>query len=89
MESLEGLIAEFHGVQKFLETEVTRLQSEIDNAMAGIKIIMETIAPLRSLQTSGAAGSIIRSGPAANISAPSHQAPAFTPSAETLKPKPQ
>ena len=56
------------------------MQSEVDNAMAGIKIIMEAIAPLRSLQTSGTAGRISRSGPAANISAPSP---------ETLKPKPE
>src|SRR3974390_1255119 len=89
IEGLENLTSELHDLQKFLETEVARVQSEVDNAMAGIKIIMEAIAPLRSLQTSGAAGSIIRSGPAANISAPSHQAPAFTPSAETLKPKPE
>jgi hypothetical protein len=43
---------------------------------------MEAIAPLRSLQTSGAAGRIIRSGPAANISALSQQAPPLTPSAD-------
>jgi hypothetical protein len=57
--------------------------------MAGIKIIMEAIAPLRSLQTSETVGRIIRSGPAANIGAFSHQAPALTTSAETLKPKPE
>ena len=79
IEGLENLTSELHELQKFMKTEVARVQSEVDNAMAGIKIIMEAIAPLRSL----------RSGPAANISAPSHQAPAFTPSAETLKPKPE
>src|SRR3974377_897186 len=84
--SLENLTAELHDLQKFLKTEVARVQSELDNAMAGIKIIMEAIAPLRSLQTSGTAGLIIRSGPAANIGAFSHQAPALTTSAETLKP---
>ena len=89
IEGLENLTSELHEMQKSLKTEVARVQSEVDNAMAGIKIIMEAIAPLRSLQTSGAAGRIIRSGPAANISAPWHQAPALTPSAETLKPKPE
>ena len=89
IEGLENLTSELHELQKFMKTEVARVQSEVDNAMAGIKIIMEAIAPLRSLQTSGAAGRIIRSGPAANISAPWHQAPALTPSAETLKPKPE
>jgi hypothetical protein len=77
IEGLENLTSELHELQKFMKTEVARVQSEVDNAMVGIKIIMEAIAPLRSL----------RSGPAANISAPWHQAPALTPSAETLKPK--
>ena len=81
IEGLENLTSELHDLQEFLKTEVARVQSEVDNAMAGIKIIMEAIAPLRSLQTSGAAGRIIRSGPAANISAPSHQAPALSTSA--------
>ena len=79
IEGLENLTSELHELQKFMKTEVARVQSEVDSAMAGIKIIVEAIAPLRSL----------RSGPAANISAPWHQAPALTPSAETLKPKPE
>ena len=79
IEGLENLTSELNDLQTFLQTEVARVQSEVDNAMAGIKIIVEAIAPLRSLQTSGAA--VIRSGPAANISAPSHQAPALSPSA--------
>jgi hypothetical protein len=89
IQGLENLTSELHDLQTFLQTEVARVQSEVDNAMAGVKIIMEAIAPLRSLQTSGTAGRIISSGPAANIGAPSHQAPALTPSAETLKPKPE
>ena len=71
MESLEGLTSELHDLQKFLKTEVARVQSEIDNALAGIKIIVETIAPWKSIPTSGTAsatGRTIRSGPAANIS---------------------
>ena len=88
IEGLENLTSELHELQKFMKTEVARVQSEVDNAMAGIKIIMEAIAPLRSLQTSGAAGRIIGSDPAANISAPSHQAPVTT-SAETLKTTPE
>ena len=75
IEGLENLTSELHDLQKFLQTEVARVQSEVDNAMAGIKIIMEAIAPLRSL----------RSGPAANISAPLHQAPPLTPSAESVE----
>ena len=89
MESLEDLMSELQDLQKFLKTEIARVQSEVDNAMAGIKIIMEAIAPLRSLQISGTAGRTVRSGPAANISALSQQAPALTTSAETLEPKPE
>ena len=68
IESLEGLMSELQDLQKFLKTEIARVQSEIDNAVAGIKIIMEAIAPLRSLQISGTASRTVRSGPAANIS---------------------
>ena len=68
IEGLENLTSELHDLQKFLQTEVARVQSEVDNAMAGIKIIMEAIAPLRSLQISGTANRTVRSGPAANIS---------------------
>jgi hypothetical protein len=68
MESLEGLMSELQDLQKFLKAEVARVQSEVDNAMASIKIIMEAIAPLRSLQISGTASHTARSGPAANIS---------------------
>ena len=81
IEGLDNLTSELQDLQKFLKTEVARVQSEVDNAMAGIKIIMETIAPFRSLQTSGVAGRIIRSGPAANISAPLAPSSALSPSA--------
>ena len=74
-EGLKNLTSELHELQKFMKTEVARVQSEVDSAMAGIKIIMEAIAPLRRL----------RSGPAANISAPLHQAPPLTPSAESVE----
>src|SRR3974377_545711 len=78
IDGLENLTPELHDLQKFLQTEVARVQSEVDNAMAGIKIIMEAIAPLRSLQTSATAGRIIRSGPRGNLNTPPHQAPALT-----------
>jgi len=53
IEGLRDLTSELHDLQKFLKTEVARVQSEVDNALAGIKIIMETIAPWRSMPTSG------------------------------------
>ena len=71
IEGLRDLTSELHDLQKFLKTEVARVQSEVDNALAGIKIIMETIAPWRSMQTSGTTpttGRTIRSDPAATVS---------------------
>ena len=71
IEGLRDLTSELHDLQKFLKTEVARVQSEVDNALAGIKIIMETIAPWRSIQTSGTTpttGRTIRSDPAATVS---------------------
>ena len=53
IEGLRDLTSELHDLQKFLKTEVARVQSEVDNALANIKIIMETIAPWRSIPTSG------------------------------------
>src|SRR5215471_8827536 len=41
IEGLRDLTSELHDLQKFLKTEVARVQSEVDNALASIKIIME------------------------------------------------
>src|SRR3974377_202151 len=53
IEGLRDLTSELHDLQKFLKTEVALVQNEVDNALAGTKIIMETIAPWRSIPTSG------------------------------------
>ena len=42
---LEGLSSELRRLQTFVKSEVERVQSEIESALAGIKIIIETIAP--------------------------------------------
>jgi hypothetical protein len=67
IESLESLTSELFNIQKCLKSEVARVEGEVDNALTGIKIIMETIAPLRSISSEMAAatGRTIRSGPAA------------------------
>jgi hypothetical protein len=67
LESLESLTSELFNIQKCLKSEVARVEGEVDNALAAIKIIMETIAPLRSISSEMAAatGRAIRSGPAA------------------------
>src|SRR3974377_38024 len=44
IDGLEGLSSELQQLQAFLKSEVERVQAEIERAMPGIKIIMETIA---------------------------------------------
>jgi len=48
IEGLEGLASELHDLQRFLNSEVRRVQGEIESALAGMKIIIETIAPWKS-----------------------------------------
>ena len=45
VDELEGLTSELQALQEFLKAEVSRVQGEIQNALDGIKIIIETIAP--------------------------------------------
>jgi hypothetical protein len=52
IDGLEGLTSELQDLQRFLNSEVQRVQSEIESALAGIKIIVETIAPWKSGQGS-------------------------------------
>jgi hypothetical protein len=48
IDGLEGLTSELQDLQRFLNSEVQRVQAEIESALAGIKIIVETIAPWKS-----------------------------------------
>jgi hypothetical protein len=45
---LEGLTVELQGLQEFLKSETERVQNDIDNALAGLKIIIDTISPWRN-----------------------------------------
>jgi hypothetical protein len=70
VEELEGLTSELQSLQKFLKSEVERVQCEIENALAGIKIIIETIAPWKSTADSVApsrTGRAVRGAPAGNV----------------------
>ena len=67
---LEGLTSELQELQEFLKSEVERVQGEIETALAGIKIIIETIAPWKSSGVSLAPSTSarpVRAGPAANV----------------------
>ena len=74
---LKGLTSELEELQEFLKSEVERVEREIESALAGINIIIETIAPWRGIADSIAPtvntrGS--RGGPAANIASGSRAA---------------
>jgi hypothetical protein len=61
IDGLEGLSSELQQLQTFLKSEVDRVQGEIESALAGIKIIIETITPWKKQAR------VVRAGPAANI----------------------
>jgi hypothetical protein len=45
---LEGLTSELQQLQEFLSSEAERVRREVESALAGIKIIAETISPWKS-----------------------------------------
>jgi hypothetical protein len=69
IEGLEGLMSEVQQLQIFLKSEVERVQREIESALAGIKIITETIAPWKAMSVPVSPARTFRAGPAANIEA--------------------
>ena len=56
-------------MQEFLKSEVDNVQRQIDSAVAGINIIVETIGPWKSIAASTPSGTrnFRAGGPAANI----------------------
>ena len=48
IKELERLTFELQGLQEFLKSETERVQRDIDNALAGLKIIVDTISPWRN-----------------------------------------
>jgi hypothetical protein len=68
---LQGLASELQKMQDFLQAEVNNVQRQIDSALAGINIIVETISPWKSIagsQTLPSGNRHVRAGgPAANI----------------------
>ena len=70
IEDLQELGSELQKMQEFLKSEVDSVQRQIDSALAGINIIVETIGPWKSIAGSHLPSQAIRTvrgGPAANI----------------------
>jgi hypothetical protein len=71
IDELQGLASELQKMQEFLKSEVDNVQRQIDSALAGINIIVETISPWKSIAGSqtppSGAGNVRAGGPAANI----------------------
>ena len=56
IDELEGLTSELKKMQEFLRTEVDSVQRQIEDALAGINIIVETISPWKSTAASAQPG---------------------------------
>ena len=71
IDGLQALVSELQRMQEFLNSEVDKVQRQIDSALAGINIIVETIGPWKSIAGSQTFPSDTRNlragGPAANI----------------------
>ena len=52
IDGLQALVSELQRMQQFLNSEVDKVQRQIDSALAGINIIVETIGPWKSIASS-------------------------------------
>jgi hypothetical protein len=72
IDELQGLVSELQKMQEFLKSEVDNVQRQIDSALAGINIIVETISPWKSIAGSqtlpSGAGNVRAGGPATHSS---------------------
>jgi hypothetical protein len=67
IDELRKLVSELQKMQEFLKSEVDNVQRQIDSAVAGINIIVETIGPWKSIAGSSGTRNVRAGGPAANI----------------------
>jgi len=49
---LQGLVSELQKMQEFLTSEVDSVQRQIDSALGGINVIVETIGPRKTIASS-------------------------------------
>jgi hypothetical protein len=50
IKELEGLTFELNALQEFLRSETERVQRDIDNALSGLSLIIDTISPWRNVR---------------------------------------
>ncbi len=55
IKELEGLTLELNGLQEFLKSETERVQREIDSALSGLRIIIDTISPWKNVRPESSA----------------------------------
>jgi hypothetical protein len=67
IDELHKLVSELQKMQEFLKSEVDNVQRQIESAVAGINIIVETIGPWKSITGSSGTRNVRGGGPAANI----------------------
>ena len=68
IDELRKLVSELQKMQEFLKSEVDNVQRQIDSAVAGINIIVETIAPWNGFGAGASGTRNIRAvGPATNM----------------------
>ena len=67
IDELHKLVSELQKMQEFLKSEVDNVQRQIDSAVAGINIIVETIGPWKSIAGSSGTRNVRMGGPAANL----------------------
>ena len=69
VEELQALVSELRKMQEFLKSEVDRVQIQIDGALAGIHIIVDTIRPWQRIAALQAPLEGTRSGRVAAVEA--------------------
>lgn len=52
---LEGLSSELNALQEFLRSETDRVEREVESALAGLRIIIETISPWKGIPAAATA----------------------------------
>jgi hypothetical protein len=50
IKELEGLTFELNALQEFLRSETERVQRDIDSALSGLSLIIDTISPWRNVR---------------------------------------